>query len=305
MDNSSNPLYTQIDSDFPVGVDGTPMTPDGLVAPVKPGAAPLPLPTVASPPPPNPLVSRSLQQYKAAQKQPASFAPADNAGYSGNVAPGVTVPHNQKFTDSMQDLTQDFEDAHAGAKAVMVSGDRDVAKQAKLYANYVAKQRGEALPYPSEGQGGMAAAPGKSAHNYGVAADVTTLDSSGKYSPAEQAQLNQMAAQPWRGITPGVVFGDADHYQAAGVQPSADAKAGTIAAGGTPPVMTPTVAASGGPSPAPAATSPPAAPTVASSVAAPPNLKGLYTLAMLQHLFPQHQFTPISYNPFAVMPRTQ
>lgn len=37
----------------------------------------------------------------------------------------------------------------------------------------------------------------------------------------------------------------------------------------------------------------------------PPGLGGLYTMAMLQGLFPQHAFTPVDYNPFKVQPKIQ
>lgn len=46
-------------------------------------------------------------------------------------------------------------------------------------------------------------------------------------------------------------------------------------------------------------------PVEATSTNAPPgpNLNGLYTYAMLSSMFPQHKFTPITYDPFAVMPK--
>lgn len=37
----------------------------------------------------------------------------------------------------------------------------------------------------------------------------------------------------------------------------------------------------------------------------PFNPKGLYTLSLLQSLFPQHKFTPIDYDPFKVMPHVE
>jgi hypothetical protein len=48
------------------------------------------------------------------------------------------------------------------------------------------------------------------------------------------------------------------------------------------------------------ATNPPAGPALA-----PPSssLGGLYTLAMLQQMFPQHGFQPVSYDPFAYLPK--
>jgi hypothetical protein len=60
----------------------------------------------------------------------------------------------------------------AGIPTHFTSGFRDNALQAKLYANYQAKQAGQPLPYPEEGSGGIAAPAGGSYHNFGFATDV-------------------------------------------------------------------------------------------------------------------------------------
>ena len=282
-----------INPDFPLAVDtnGNPLVPTAGPA----GRPALPSPTPAP-------SNRTLADYKIAQRQNAIMSPTavSNSGYSGNLAAGVTPPSNQKFADKVQDLTQDYELANPGSKALMVSGDRDNAKQARLYANYQAKQKGLPLPYPSEGQGGMAAPPGASAHNSGRAADITPVGPTGQYSPSGQNELNSMAAEPWRGITPGVVFGDNDHYQDAGVQPSQDAKKSYIGLNSTP--DTGVGGGRGSSAGASSAGASSATPTPGSSG---PSVGALYTLAMLKSLFPQHQFTHITYDPFAVMPKAQ
>ena len=275
-----------INPDFPLAVDtnGNPLVPT---------AGPAGRPALPSPAP--------------AQRQNAIMSPTavSNNGYSGNLAAGVTPPSNQKFADKVQDLTQDYELANPGSKALMVSGDRDNAKQARLYANYQAKQKGLPLPYPSEGQGGMAAPPGASAHNSGRAADITPVGPTGQYSPSGQNELNSMAAESWRGITPGAVFGDNDHYQDAGVQPSQDAKKSYIGLNSTPDtgVGAGRASSAGASSAGSSFATPTASP--AGPSAGPSSVGALYTLAMLKSLFPQHQFTPITYDPFAVMPKAQ
>lgn len=45
------------------------------------------------------------------------------------------------------------------------------------------------------------------------------------------------------------------------------------------------------------------APPSDSSTPPPNGLQGLQTLAILQSLFPQHQFTPVDYNPFSYLPK--
>ena len=62
---------------------------------------------------------------------------------------------------------------------------------------------------------------------------------------------------------------------------------------------------------APAAASPPSSSSTDTSDSEPepptPESKfkpaGLWALTMLQQMFPQHQFTPVDYNPFKVMPK--
>lgn len=155
----------------------------------------------------------------AATGPSAASAPgAAGPGYAEPVAADADAEHlTQRFADRAQDLQQDAADA--GIPTTMVSGFRDNALQAKLYANYQARQSGHALPYPQVGQGGMAAPPGQSMHNSGNAADIVAN------GPGAQTALNHLASEPWRGITPGVIFGDPDHYQLADGSPNAPAPA--------------------------------------------------------------------------------
>ena len=111
------------------------------------------------------------------------------------------------FLGRMNQLMNDA--AAQGIATHMVSGYRDNDTQAKLYANYQARQAGQQLPYPQVGNGGLAAPPGQSYHNFGRAADILAND------PARQNDLIALARQPWRRITAGADFKDYDHFQAA------------------------------------------------------------------------------------------
>lgn len=186
------------------------------IAQATPGYGPAGSSPAAPPVAPAPIAGGSPTAPTLADaaniRVPAAFggAPDSATAYAEPTAgPNVnTRDLTQRFADRAQDLQQDAADA--GIPTQMVSGFRDNALQAKLYANYQARLAGKPLPYPQVGQGGMAAAPGQSMHNSGNAADITTNN------PAQQPALNALASEPWRGITPGLSFGDPDHYQSAG-----------------------------------------------------------------------------------------
>lgn len=116
----------------------------------------------------------------------------------------------------------------AGVPAHIISGYRDNSKQAKLYANYQAKQAGHAIPYPEEGSGGVAAPPGGSMHNFGLATDV--LANSGH----QQDLIAFANAHPELGVKSLGAF-DPPHFQLAGDQRTLMANPPQPAAGFTAP----------------------------------------------------------------------
>ena len=137
-------------------------------------------------------------------------------GYAGAIRPGVVPPDNSAFQDRIQDLQQDAEDA--GIPNVMTSGERSYAEQAELRRRY------------ESGQGGVAARPGESLHERGLAADVVAT------TPSQQPQLIAMSQEPWRGLDNLARINDPVHFQpapgtiaaqqrAAGFPPSAAASA--------------------------------------------------------------------------------
>jgi hypothetical protein len=70
-----------------------------------------------------------------------------------------------------------------GIHATLLSGARSKQDQEELYANYLAGQRGEPLPYPARGAVPLAARPGSSLHEGGLAFDLKADD------PSQQAAL--------------------------------------------------------------------------------------------------------------------
>jgi len=102
-----------------------------------------------------------------------------------------------------------FRDAltKAGINTNVVSGYRSPELQSRLYANYQAKQAGQPLPFPQENQGAIAAAPWRSFHNYGLAADVQTPN----YSDYQR----MWGMAPQYGLA-GLGAKDANHFQLAG-----------------------------------------------------------------------------------------
>ena len=231
------------------------------------------LPTAGASSPPNPLGSRSVLAYA---HNPTATAGAGSPGPLGlmNVGSHVDAADlNPDFSSRIAKLQADAK--AAGIDTNIISGYRSNEQQAQLYANY------------QNGTGGIAAPPGKSYHNSGNAVDMYAT------TPAGQKWL--IANAPKYGIYPGANFGDPGHFQIAGNNPTGDhtgdatvasAKATGPANGATSPVKAGAVQGQGSSS---------------DSTSAMDNPKGLYTLAMLQSLWPQAKFTPIDYNPFAVL----
>ena len=120
--------------------------------------------------------------------------------------------------------------AAAQAKGIsgnFLSGRRTIEDQRQLYANMLAGRAGKPLPYPDRGGVRMAAVPGTSPHEKGVAADWSTGNAK------TQAQVDALA--PGLGLA--IVPGDPGHYQLAkgisyGTQPNAASApvAGALAA---------------------------------------------------------------------------
>lgn len=114
----------------------------------------------------------------------------------------------------LADLTPETRNAYdqlvakAQAKGITLttnSAFRTYEDQRQLYANYQAGRAGQPLPYPDRGPVALAARPGYSPHEFGVAFDVSPHGGS-------LAELNAMA--PGLGLT--TVAGDPGHFQLAG-----------------------------------------------------------------------------------------
>jgi hypothetical protein len=95
----------------------------------------------------------------------------------------------------------------AGVGNSLVSGYRSPEYQGQMYANHQAKVAGQPLPYPNVEAPAVVAAPWRSFHNYGLAADFN-LANQGDYS-----RLASMA--PQYGLT-GIGPSDPGHIQLAG-----------------------------------------------------------------------------------------
>ena len=74
-----------------------------------------------------------------------------------------------------------------GIETNVISGVRSLDDQKQLYANYVAGQQGQPLPFPSRGAVPLAAVPGTSEHERGDAFDLQATD------PSKQAELWSLA----------------------------------------------------------------------------------------------------------------
>ena len=133
-----------------------------------------------------------------------------------------------------------------GIKTHYISGVRSLEDQKELYANYQAGQRGQPLPYPNRGAVSLAAVPGTSLHERGLAADIEADD------PSQEAALRSFAPQfGLRTIGPG----DPDHFELARANfPKSGGAPGGFAYGsGAAPVDAPATAFA---EPSPAASSP-------------------------------------------------
>lgn len=221
----------------------------------------------------NPFVSNATSAPAAPRPEVSASAPS----FLG-VAPGIDT---SGFSPDFGSKLSAFQAAAkaAGVDTSIISGFRTKASQAELYANYKAGQAGEPLPYPARGPVHLAAPPGTSPHEVGIAADVHALD------PKKQGWLDENA--PKFGLTSGSDFGDPGHYQLAGVK-------GNSRAGEHPSAIN---------TPTPAAASQDSGSPPASVASGAPNPKGLFTLALLQALAPMHKFSPVDYDPFKVMPK--
>ena len=77
--------------------------------------------------------------------------------------------------------------AARGIQTNVISGVRSLDDQKQLYANYIAGQQGQPLPFPSRGAVPLAATPGTSEHEKGLAFDLQATD------PSKQAELWSLA----------------------------------------------------------------------------------------------------------------
>lgn len=95
----------------------------------------------------------------------------------------------------------------AGVGNSLVSGYRSPEYQGQMYANHQAKVAGQPLPYPNVEAPAVVAAPWRSFHNYGLAADFNLTND------ADYARMATMA--PQYGLT-GIGPSDKGHIQLAG-----------------------------------------------------------------------------------------
>jgi hypothetical protein len=229
----------------------------------------------------NPLTSRTLRSFAKAPKP--TTAALDVGGLLG-VSPRADVADlNSEFKTKIAQLQAAAK--AAGVNTTIVSGYRSPELQAKLYSNYKARQAGQPLPYPSEGTGGIAAQPGMSFHNAGMAVDMYAGDHTGQQWLIENA--------PKYGIYPGSNFGDPGHFQLATDRNTMQQSVANIRPRGD----------QGAPGGAETSTQSSSSSTFSPSEGAEGLFRGINTLATLQALFPQHQFTPVDYDPFTVEPK--
>lgn len=111
------------------------------------------------------------------------------------------------FTPETQDK---FNQLVAAAKARGIdlnynSGSRTYQDQQQLYANWQAGRAGKPLPYPSRGAVNLAAKPGTSPHEFGVAFDISPTD------PKRLGELNTIG----QGLGLKTIAGDPGHFQLA------------------------------------------------------------------------------------------
>ena len=141
-------------------------------------------------------------------------------------------PLSTNFDPAFGDAAEKLR-AAAAAKGInthYISGVRSKVDQQQLYANYQAGLHGQPLPYPARGRVPLAAVPGTSLHERGLAADIEADD------PSQEAALRAMAPQfGLRTIGPS----DPNHFEIArGSVPQGGGAPGTFAyGGGAPPVQ--------------------------------------------------------------------
>src|SRR5215831_3283160 len=95
-----------------------------------------------------------------------------------------------------------------GIHPTLASAFRTSEDQRQLYANFQAEQAGQPLPYPERGHVAMAARPGTSMHEKGLAFDLSAGD--------RQGELDALA--PSLGLK--TIPGDPGHYELASVSNS-------------------------------------------------------------------------------------
>lgn len=115
-----------------------------------------------------------------------------------------TADLNPDFLKAITSL-RDYANAQ-GIPTHVISAFRTAEDQRQLYANFLAGKAGQPLPYPDRGAVPLAAAPGTSLHEKGLAADIATDD------PARQAELRDYAGQ--FGLNT-LGAGDPTHFQMA------------------------------------------------------------------------------------------
>ena len=97
--------------------------------------------------------------------------------------------------------------AARGIQTNVISGVRSLEDQKQLYANYLAGRSNQPLPYPERGSVPLAAAPGTSEHEKGLAFDLQASD------PSKQAELWSLA--PSVGLRT-IGSSDPNHFELAG-----------------------------------------------------------------------------------------
>lgn len=130
-----------------------------------------------------------------------------------------TADLNPDFLKAITAL-QDYANAQ-GIPTHIISAYRTAEDQRQLYANYLAGQRGEPLPYPERGAVPLAAPPGSSPHERGIAADIEAND------PARQAELRGFG--PRFGLST-IGASDPTHFQMANAASSNPAASSASAA---------------------------------------------------------------------------
>jgi len=168
---------------------------------------------------------------------------------------------NPQFADRLMMAARDFEEANPGRRASFESLTRTRDEQAAAYRRY------------QLGQGGLAAPPGQSRHEYGYAADIP-----------DGAFLNWMHANAGPGNKYGLEFlrgknfeNDPGHVQVAGALPQGAQPAATNAPAPQPGAMPTATAAPSAAAPPtgallPTVTMPPAAPHMPETLSAAPSL---------------------------------